>query len=515
MQERAEAADFAARDDLAPCGLFTASADGRLVRVNATFCRWMGLPAAVLLGGKSFQDLLTVGGRIFLQTHLAPLLELQRSIAEVKLDLLRADGTAVPTLINVLRTEDGRFDHFAAMVVNDRHKYERELLSARARAEEALQAKENAERALKSADRRKDEFLATLAHELRNPFGAMRTVVDLLRRPWPGGDDFAWCLQVLDRQLEQATRLTDDLLDVSRIAEGKIEIELARVELGSVMTEAVESARARYFEHGATHDLRVEIPEGPVYVRGDALRLSQIMLNVLNNALRYTPAGGTIWMSASKSAEEVVVTVKDNGVGISADVLPTIFDMFVQARSERVRASGGLGIGLSLVRELVKLHGGHIAASSGGIGKGSVFEVRLPVAEEAAFAVPTPTTGARTARTPRRVLMVDDNIDAAESLSLLLASEGHQVRSASDGFSALRVSDEFIPDAVILDIGLPDIEGDEVARRIRKKRGVGVTLIALTGWAPSAEAAETRTFNAYFTKPVDIDALLDTLDRRD
>ncbi|HEY2022064.1 hybrid sensor histidine kinase/response regulator [Paraburkholderia sp.] len=509
--------DADAAYERAPCGLIVAAAGGKIIRVNKTCCEWLGFSAAQLVETRSFQDLLTIGGKIFLLTHVMPLLQMQRSVAEIKLDLRHRDGRAVPMLVNISRISDAgcELDEFSVMVMSDRHKYERELVVARTRLEESLQAKEAAELALRAADRRKDEFLATLAHELRNPLGAMRTAIDLLRRPELLGGDTAWPLQLLARQLDQASRLTDDLLDASRIGEGKIELRKTTVEIGAILHEVVESTRARHFAHGPSHEVETHIPPERIYVHADPLRVSQVIQNLLNNALRYTPSGGKICLSAERQDDQAVITVRDNGIGIARNDLPTIFQMFAQAPSARGRVMGGLGVGLALVRALVELHDGRVTVDSRGPGHGTSFEVRLPALPAEPQPLPSPAVeSSGSSATQRRVLVVDDNEGAAASLAILLESEGHTAQTATSGRDALRAADEFVPEVVVLDLGLPDIDGAEVARRIRSHRGSSVALIALTGWAPDNNASTSQNlFDAYFVKPVDVAKLLDALEQ--
>ncbi|WP_250504108.1 ATP-binding protein [Caballeronia sp. AZ7_KS35] len=512
--------DFKAAYERAPCGLFTAMAGGKIVRANRTLCEWLGFSASELVGHRTFLDMLTMGGKIFLQTHLAPLLQVQRSVAEVKLDMRRQDGTIVPMMVNVCRVNEGgdELDEFAVMVMGDRHKYERELVAARSRSDEALEAKASAERALRLADRRKDEFLATLAHELRNPFSAMRSAIDLLSRQQCVSADTAWPLQMLDRQLDQAARLADDLLDVSRIAEGKIEIKKTRIEIGAIIHDVVESTRARRSEAESSHEFDIHLLDEDVYVLADPVRLAQIVQNLLNNAFRYTPSGGKIELVVARQCDDVVITVRDSGIGISHEDLATIFTMFAQVPSGHGRSKGGLGIGLALVRALVQLHDGQLTAASEGPGKGSAFEVRLRAlsAEHCLVATETsPSAVNQPLSAPlkeRRVLVVDDSEDAAASLTLLLQAEGHRVKTAISGQDALRVEEAFHPEAVILDLGLPDIDGTEVARTIRAKRGSNVLLIALTGWQADPQLSPLDTqFNAYFVKPANLSELLKVL----
>ena len=501
----------------APCGLLATAAGGKILRVNQTLCRWLGFSAADLVDRLTFLDLLTVGGRMFMHTHLVPLLQVQRSVAEVQLGLRRNDGVVIPVLVNACRvSEAGReVDEFAVIIVNDRHQYERELVQARQRAEEALKAKEAAERALMTADRRKDEFLATLAHELRNPFSAMRSAIALLKRPDPSLPDKDWAVHMLDRQLDQASRLTDDLLDISRIAEGRIELQRTRTDVCAVVRDVIESTRARHFITGSSHHLAAEIAAEPIYVRGDAVRLSQIVQNLLNNALRYTPVGGNVWVSVIRQDDEAVITVTDNGIGIEQDQLAAIFEMFAQAPSGGGRLKGGLGVGLALVRALVRLHEGKVAAHSEGPGKGSSFDVRLPVIPTVDTSLERPSLPQfATASVARRVLVVDDNEDAAISLSLVLESEGHIIRAAKSGHEALNVEKEFKPEVVVLDLGLPDVDGREVARRIRSSRGRSATLVALTGRVGDRSLYRGQdSFDAYFVKPVDLGELLAVIDK--
>ncbi|AQH05036.1 hybrid sensor histidine kinase/response regulator (plasmid) [Burkholderia sp. KK1] len=513
--------DFEAAYDHAPCGLFTAVSGGKVLRVNRTFCGWLGFSASELVESRTFQDLLTTGGKIFLQTHLAPLLQVQRSVSEVKLDMRHRDGTVVPMLVNVSRLVEAgvEFDEFAVMVMGDRHKYERELIAARSRSDEALQAKKSAELALKLADRRKDEFLATLAHELRNPFSAMRSAIDLLARQRGLPADTTWPLEMLNRQLDQATRLADDLLDVYRIAEGKIEIKKRRIEIGAIIGEVVASTNARYAGSEPSHDFQVDLPNELIYLDADPVRLAQIVQNLLNNAFRYTPAGGSVALSATRQGDDLVITIRDSGIGISRNDLSTIFTMFAQVPSGQGQAKGGLGIGLALVRALVDLHGGQLTAASEGPGRGSRFEVHLPIlVADCGVLDEQPRTVASVRPTaaalrPRRILVVDDSEDAAASLSLLLQAEGHTVEAANSGRDALRIEVEFDPDAVILDLGLPDVEGKEVARRIRARRGAKVILIALTGWQPDEQTKSSENyFDAYFVKPAELCELLKVID---
>ncbi|MDY3551774.1 response regulator [Gemmata sp. JC717] len=369
--------------------------------------------------------------------------------------------------------------------------------------------------ALREADRRKDEFLATLAHELRNPLAPMRNGVHLMSVGQPDGPARARTLAMMERQLGQMVHLVDDLLDVARFSSGKIVLRKERLELAPVLGTAVETSRP-LIEVGR-HELTVDVPAEPLLLDGDRTRLTQIFANLLNNAAKYTPKGGRITLAAAREGERAVVRVTDNGIGISAEMLPQVFDLFTQVGSAVDRAQGGLGIGLTLVKRLVALHGGEIAAHSAGEGKGSEFVVRLPLVNRPAAAEPAASVAAPPE--PRLkggapVLIVDDNLDAAESLAELLEMKGHTVRTARDGAEAIRVLGTFRPRLVLLDLGLPGMSGYELAERLRDDPALsGVALAALTGWGKDEDRRRTKEagFDYHFVKPADlsqVDAVL-------
>ena len=746
----------------AACGLIVTDANGRIERVNATFCGWLGYSAAELAGTKHIQDLLSAGGKVFYQTHWAPLLHMQGSVAEVKLDMIHRDGRMVPMLLNAVRRRHGSVSYLevAVLIVADRHKYEQELLLARRNAEASVAAHQRAQKALQEsrdvlslamrgarmgawshdpksgtfwwsrelealagyaegrfanmpggffelihpgdlsglneavdhamrsgddyvaefrfmhasgdwcwmegrgratydrhgapltiyglgiditerkeaqtvllrqaaifehlsdaivitdlrgnitdfnvggermlgyrtreilgkpvsifhppedalrirraafaalaadgtwrselpfvrrdgsrgvcetvvkplanargdiygavcvsrditgrrraeqqlqrlnlelskADRRKDEFLATLAHELRNPLAPMRNVLEILRLKEFADPQLSWSRDVFDRQLQHMTHLVDDLLEVSRITQGKLELRKQRLELARAMQSAMEAARPTV--QASSHHLSVTLPREPLYLDADPTRLSQMILNLLNNAAKYTPAGGSISLMAEREGNEAVIVVRDSGIGIPREHLDSVFKMFSQLAPALDRSQGGLGIGLALVRGLAELHGGSVAAFSDGPGTGSQFVIRLPLAQ--AGSAPA---GQATPETPRaaglRVVIVDDNADAADSLAMVLELEGHEVRTAGDGIAGLALIGEFAPQAVILDIGLPLLNGYEVARRIRIDHpAAGMLLIAVTGWGQQQDkqTAVNAGFDHHFTKPVD------------
>jgi PAS domain S-box-containing protein len=364
------------------------------------------------------------------------------------------------------------------------------------------------------ADRRKDEFLATLAHELRNPLAPLRSSVQLLRHNDSPSPELQRATDVIDRQVHQLVRLVDDLLDVSRITLDKLELRKEQVTLARVVQAAVEASRPLIEKCG--HELTVTLPPEPVDLDADLTRLAQVFLNLLNNAAKYTEPGGHILLAAEREGGDVVVIVKDSGIGIAADMLPRVFEMFVQVDQSLDRSQGGLGIGLTLVKRLVQLHGGSIEARSEGPGKGSEFVVRLPVAiESSPGAHPVNGEGEQPAPIPRhRILVVDDNRDAAEMLAELLELMGNDLRTAHDGVEAVEVAGEFRPDVVLLDIGLPKMNGYEVAEKIREQPwGKAMVLVALTGWGQEEDRRRSREagFDHHLIKPVEPDALLKLL----
>ncbi|MFM0309463.1 PAS domain S-box protein [Paraburkholderia sp. RL17-383-BIF-A] len=757
----------------AACGLLVTDHNGRILRVNATFCGWLGYEAHELAGARQIQDLLSTGGKVFYQTHWAPLLQMQGSVAEVKLNMMHRDGHMLPMLLNAVRRRHGELTYLevAVLIVADRHKYEQELLLARRNAEASVAAHQLAQKELQEsrdvlslamrgarmgawshepksgrfwwsrelealagyaegrfantpggffelihpgdllalneavdhaveagddyvaefrflhasgdwcwmegrgraaydrhgeplmiyglgiditerkeaqtvllrqaaifehlsdaivitdlrgnitdfnvggermlgyrmreilgkpvalflppedalnirretlaalaaegtwrgelpfvrrdgsrgvcetvvkplanargdiygavsinrditerrraehqltrlnlelskADRRKDEFLATLAHELRNPLAPMRNVLEILRLKEFADPQLNWSRDVFDRQLQHMTHLVDDLLEVSRITQGKLELRKQRLELARAMQSAMEAARPTV--QASSHHLSVTLPREPLYLIADPTRLSQMILNLLNNAAKYTPPGGSISLAAEREGDEAVIVVRDSGIGIPREHLDSVFEMFSQLAPALDRSQGGLGIGLALVRGLAELHGGTVAAFSDGPGTGSEFVIRLPLTKAASLpADSAPPEAPHTAGL--RVLVVDDNADAAESLAMVLELEGHEVRTAGDGIAGLELIDAFAPQAVILDIGLPRLNGYEVARRIRRDHeDAGILLIAVTGWGQQQDkqTAVEAGFDHHFTKPVDPRELQRVLSRQ-
>jgi signal transduction histidine kinase/DNA-binding response OmpR family regulator len=387
-----------------------------------------------------------------------------------------------------------------------------DLALARDLADRAAIAIDNARlyRDIQEGDRRKNEFLAMLAHELRNPLAPIRNAVQVLRMIDLRDTDLLWANDVIARQVEQMVRLVDDLLDISRITGGKIQLQREPVDVAAVVARAVETSRPLI--DARRHELTVELPEETLAVDADRVRLAQVLANVLNNAAKYTGDGGRIWLTAARDGPEAVFRVRDTGIGISKEMLSSVFDLFTQVNHSLDRSQGGLGIGLTLVRRLVEMHGGNVQAFSDGVNQGSEFVIRMP-----ALTGPHPpgpsTNGDRAASgasAPRRVLVVDDNDDAARSLARLLRLTGHEVTTAPDGASALAALPAFGPEIVLLDIGLPGMDGYEVAREMRRHPGgEKLALVALTGYGQDEDRRRSQEagFNEHLVKPVDPDVL--------
>jgi signal transduction histidine kinase len=470
--------------------------------------------------------------------------ELNRTLAQANERLAEANTTLQAEKNRELETLNQVLQHANSELEQANRTLQNEV-AERARAEQAL----------KEADRHKDEFLAMLAHELRNPLAPIFNAVQLMRRKPLADPQLAWSRDVIERQLGHLTRLVDDLLDVSRITRGKINLTREPVEVGGLVARAVETVQPLITERG--HQLTVDVYREPIWVYGDALRLIQALGNVLANAAKYTERSGHITLVARQVGETAEIRVRDTGIGIPAALLPKIFDMFTQLRSETTRSQSGLGIGLALVRKLLEMHGGTVTASSGGVGLGSEFVIAVPVianesgrmpavAEAKANGWGAPTeapvtseanfpgktdakgTGRVEATAPGRagmrdpaparwrILVADDNSDALESLATLLELGGHEVFSASNGALALESAERHQPDVALLDIGMPKLDGYEVARRIRAQPwGRRITLVALTGWGQESDRQRSGEagFDSHLVKPLDLDKLTELLGR--
>jgi signal transduction histidine kinase len=376
-----------------------------------------------------------------------------------------------------------------------------------------IEAELHQQRDWRDADRRKDEFLATLAHELRNPLAPIRQAALISKAPGATDAQKRWSHDVIDRQVQHMSLLLDDLLDISRVTRGTLALRMQPTDLTTVIDTAVETARPTI--DSKRHALSVDMPPEPIHFVADPLRVAQVLSNLLTNAAKYTDPEGQIRVTARCEADNVVVRVKDSGIGISAAALPRVFNMFSQVHSTTDRSEGGLGIGLALAQGLIELHGGTIEANSDGLGCGSEFTVCLPqrpVSEAPSPAPKVPAAAAGTVR--RRILIADDNRDSAETLAALLRMEGHEVTSVHDGPVALTAFNEIKPDVVLLDIGMPGLTGYEVARKLRQSPlGSSLRLIAITGWGQDIdkERAYAAGFDHHLTKPVDPHRLAELL----
>lgn len=368
--------------------------------------------------------------------------------------------------------------------------------------------------ALRDANQRKDEFLATLAHELRNPLAPLTNALAILRSDRASPESTLLAREMMERQVAQLVRLVDDLLDVARITTGKLTVRQTPADLSEILRSAIETARPLL--DSRKHNFQADLPADALFVNADATRLAQVFSNLLNNSAKYTDPGGHISLSVHQSGSEVLVEFADDGIGISPEALPRIFDMFTQADTSIERTHSGLGVGLTLARRLIELHGGTISARSAGLGKGSRFIVRLPMLpsqEKNASAVKSIAHQSDTS--PLHILLVDDNVDFVASLQILLQSRGHEVRVAHEGYRALDIAREFVPDFAFLDIGLPELNGYELVRRLREMPALArTTFVAASGWGQEKdrELARQAGFALHLVKPVEFDQVLAIID---
>ncbi|HVG05974.1 MAG TPA: ATP-binding protein [Burkholderiaceae bacterium] len=378
-------------------------------------------------------------------------------------------------------------------------------------AHENVTERREAEEALRDAGRRKDEFLALLAHELRNPLAPIRHVLQIMRMSGGHGQLLHSAFEIMERQIGHMVRMVDDLLDVSRISRGRIELRVEDIDLVSVIQQAVEVATPHIAN--MTHKLSVTLPSAAILTRGDSTRLAQAVSNLLNNASKFTDSGGSIHLSLERDGQEAVIRVRDSGIGIAAEQLPLVFDMFTQLDSSLERTQSGLGIGLTVVKNLVELHDGNVQVYSAGVGQGCEFTVRLPIRE----GVEEPghmTLGDPQTSSPRRILVVDDNEDSANSLAVFLQLLGNETHTAFDGIEALEKAASLHPDVVLLDIGMPRMNGYEVAAKLRAQPwGEQVILVAVTGWGQNEDRhrAHDAGFDCHMVKPIDPESLTTTL----
>jgi PAS domain S-box-containing protein len=465
----------------------------RFLRANPAFCSLLGCTPE-RLAGLPHREVVHEAEREENCEALAATIERGQPVYRAERRYIRSDRTpiVVDLTISILRHADGRPMMGVEAVVD-------------------VTQRRHAEELLRDTDRRKDEFLATLAHELRNPLAPMRNALRILEHQMPSDGRVQWAQAVVRRQIQQMTRLVDDLMDLSRITRGQVMLRRSRVDLATVIRSAVETSQPVIEDR--SHQLEVDLPREPITLDGDAARLTQVFSNLLNNAALYTDPGGHISITVSPETSHVRVAVRDNGAGITEDVLPHIFDMFSQGngRAGPERTSTGLGIGLGLVKRLVEMHEGTVDAVSEGAGRGSTFIVRLPcIARAEPIGAPPPALPVA-GDASRRFLVVDDNRDSTDSLQVLLTLLGHEARTAYDGATALRIGPEFKPEVVLLDLGMPHLSGYDTCRMLRETPwGKKALVIAVSGWGQEADRRRTREvgFDDHLVKPVDPEALM-------
>ena len=487
----------------AATGVVQADAEGRITLVNQKFCEMLGYQAAELMHTLVVD--ITAPGSLEASRAALEKVAAGDGGAVVHKQYRRKDGSLLwaTSSVSGMRGGQGEYLGVVAIVVD---------------ISESRQAEQNLRKLaadLSEADRRKSEFLATLAHELRNPLAPISSGLSLLKL---GGDSAAGVAKIremMERQVGQMVRLIDDLLDVARISGGKIHLKKSRIALHQVMASAIETSRP--FIEGGAHQLVVAYPAEPLFLDADATRIAQVFSNLLNNAAKYTPRGGRIGIAARRDGEAVLISVEDNGIGIAPESLSSIFEMFNQVGHNIDRAQGGLGVGLSLVRKLVEMHDGTVMAASAGEGTGSAFIVRMPVAAGTADA-PSPCIPGPAATQRRfRLLVADDNVDAAATMAAMFELQGHTPRVANNGVAAIAIARDFQPEIAFLDIGMPDMDGFETARAMRNIEGLDkLVLVALTGWGDASDRVRSRAagFDYHLTKPADmaaVDSLFTTL----
>ena len=474
----------------AAVGMAEITGDGKFALVNDALCRILDETRDRLLK-RSIGDVTHVEERDQVVSQLKRLARGERESVTAERRFVRRDGETIWVKLAVALARDaGNSDVRGVAVIED------------------ITERKHAEEDLREADRRKDEFLATLAHELRNPLAPIRNSLHIFRMKAVQDPTVERVTEMMERQVAHMVRMVDDLLEVSRVSRGKIELRKERVDLAGILRSAVDTSLPLI--ETAKHKLSVEIPEVPLVLEADPVRLSQVFANLLNNSAKYTPAGGNIAISVTVDADHAVICVKDNGEGIPPQMIGRVFNMFMQVNTG-VRAQGGLGIGLTLARTLVHLHGGSIEARSPGTNEGCEFIVRLPLARPAMEA--SPQAAQRPESAParlRRVLVVDDNEDAADRLGMLLQFLGAEVAVVHDGHGALEKMRSFKPEVVLLDLGMPGMNGLEVARVMREDPELrGITLVALTGWGQREDRRRTHEagFDYHLVKPADLSAL--------
>jgi PAS domain S-box-containing protein len=514
--------------DHAPCGYLSALPDGTIVRVNQTFLAWTGYDRAAVLSGKRFRDLLTVPGRVFHDTHFGPLLQMQGSVKEVAFDLLRPGRDPLPVLVNAVRGDPkaGGPPVTRVMVFDatDRRQYERELLLARRRAEQATETERAAREQAEQANRAKDEFLALISHELRTPLNAILGWTQMLRTDFADNPDLGEGLSVIERNTRIQVQLVDDLLDMGRLTSGKMRLDVQHVDLADVVEAALETARPA----ADAKAIRLQkVLDPTVVVSGDPGRLQQVFWNLLSNAMKFTPRGGFVRVVMERVNSHIEVSVVDSGQGMKADFIAHAFERFRQSDTQGTRRTGGLGLGLSIVKNLVEMHGGSVRAMSEGEGEGSTFVVHLPVAvvhardagEERVHPRPAITDGpvdiGAISLAGVRVLVVDDERDAREMVRRALVASRAEVVAVGSAAEALEAIGRFHPHVLVSDIGMPEQDGYELIRRVRMLgEGVGgVKAVALTAFARLEDRTRAMLagFQMHLAKPIEPSELIVTV----
>ena len=485
---RESEARFRAMADGLPLIIWVHDAEGRQQFVNKTFLEYFGVAQAEMTGERWQVLMHPDDGPAYASEFLAATRERRAFHGEVRVRNATGEWRTIESWGRPRFSASGEFLGMVgtSVDVTDRRRMEHEL---------------------READRRKDEFLAMLGHELRNPLAAISAAMEVFRRMMPANDALQEVRASTERQAALLQRLVDDLLDSARISTGKIELRRKPVSMQQVLRAALDSSRS-YIE-ARKHDLSIEQAGVPLFVAGDELRLVQVVSNILNNAARYTPEQGRISVVLERAGGDVVLRVIDNGIGIPGEMLDRVFGLFVQG-TQPTKAGPGLGLGLTLVKRLVELHGGTVEARSAGTGQGSEFVLRLPLADgDPPPATDQPATNAELAQRPKRIVVVDDNADAGAALARFLALLGHDVRQAANGREALEVVPDFKPQVVIVDIGLPDMDGHEVARRLRETYpDPQLRILAASGYVePQPHADVASPFEHYFVKPIDLSRL--------
>jgi signal transduction histidine kinase/CheY-like chemotaxis protein len=512
--------------EYAPCGYLTTLADGRIARVNQTFLTWTGYPRDALINQRRFRDLLTVPGQVYYDTHIGPLLQMQSYVREVALDIVRSEQSALAVVANFVQKDPAEdrptLIRITVFDATDRRQYEKELLLARRAAEHAMQIERTAREEGERANRAKDEFLTLVSHELRTPLAAILGWTQIMRKNAIGHPQAWQGLDVIERNARLQVKLVDDLLDMGRIVSGKLRLDVHQVELAGVIEAALETARPA----AQARSIRLQgILDPAVLVSGDPGRLQQVFWNLLSNAIKFTPLGGSVKVVTRRVDSHIEVNVIDTGQGMRSELIPHVFEKLRQSVSAATRSTGGLGLGLSLVKNLVEMHGGSIEARSAGEGQGSEFIVRLPVAvfragasEERVHPQLVFSSGTKDLApidlSGIKVLLADDDGDARETMTQVLSDSGAEVAGAASAAEALATFEAFHPDVVVSDIGMPEEDGYELIRKLRMLgEGGAVPAIALTAFSRLEDRTRAMLagFQIHLTKPVDASELLVTI----